>query len=155
VFLVFEYCEHDLSALMSNVDCPFSESEVKRVLMELLSAVEYLHSMNIIHRYAFTSFIHQTLGRPTDRIWPGMSNLPHAAKLQFDSSPYLYNHIPKLFETHLSAAVRRVFSTRCSSLRSISLQGLDLLQRMLTYDPAKRITVWSSCHNAGMSFNPV
>ncbi|ETV91273.1 CMGC/CDK protein kinase, variant 1 [Aphanomyces invadans] len=223
VFLVFEYCEHDLSALMSNVDCPFSESEVKRVLMELLSAVEYLHSMNIIHRDLKLSnilydgfgrvkladfglaretgfplpsnmtpkvvtlwyrapelllgaesyspsidiwacgcifgelilnrplmngstdleqlqLIYKTLGRPTDRIWPGMSNLPHAAKLQFDSSPYLYNHIPKLFETHLSAAVRRVFSTRCSSLRSISLQGLDLLQRMLAYDPAKRIT---------------
>ncbi|ETV91275.1 CMGC/CDK protein kinase, variant 3 [Aphanomyces invadans] len=205
VFLVFEYCEHDLSALMSNVDCPFSESEVKRVLMELLSAVEYLHSMNIIHRDLKLSnilydgfgrvkladfglaretgfplpsnmtpkvvtlwyrapelllgaesyspsidiwacgcifgelilnrplmngstdleqlqLIYKTLGRPTDRIWPGMSNLPHAAKLQFDSSPYLYNHIPKLFETHLSAA------------------GLDLLQRMLAYDPAKRIT---------------
>ncbi|RHY87650.1 hypothetical protein DYB37_006900 [Aphanomyces astaci] len=50
VFLVFEYCEHDLSALLSNVHRPFTESEVKRVLMELLRAVEYLHAINIIHR---------------------------------------------------------------------------------------------------------
>ncbi|ETV78909.1 CMGC/CDK protein kinase, variant 2, partial [Aphanomyces astaci] len=207
VFLVFEYCEHDLSALLSNVHRPFTESEVKRVLMELLRAVEYLHAINIIHRdlklsnilydgfgrikladfglaretgfpsptsmtpkvvtlwyrapelllgaQSYSSsidiwacgcifgelilnrpllngstdleqlqLIYKTLGRPTERIWPGMSSLPHADKLDlFDSSLYVYNHIPKLFETHLSAA------------------GLELLQGMLTYDPSKRITV--------------
>ncbi|ETV78908.1 CMGC/CDK protein kinase, variant 1, partial [Aphanomyces astaci] len=210
VFLVFEYCEHDLSALLSNVHRPFTESEVKRVLMELLRAVEYLHAINIIHRdlklsnilydgfgrikladfglaretgfpsptsmtpkvvtlwyrapelllgaQSYSSsidiwacgcifgelilnrpllngstdleqlqLIYKTLGRPTERIWPGMSSLPHADKLDlFDSSLYVYNHIPKLFETHLSAA------------------GLELLQGMLTYDPSKRITASSA-----------
>ncbi|KAF0686296.1 Aste57867_21902 [Aphanomyces stellatus] len=205
VFLVFEYCEHDLSALMSNIHRPFSESEAKRVLIELLRAVEYLHDMNIIHRdlklsnilydgfgrikladfglaretgfpapsnmtpkvvtlwyrapelllgsETYTSsidiwacgcifgelilnkplmsgatdleqlqLIYKLLGRPTDRIWPGMSTLPNATKLHFDSTAYVYNNIPKLFATQLSEA------------------GLDLLHSMLAYDPKKRIT---------------
>ena len=50
---MFEYCEHDLSALMNNVDRPFSESEAKRVMIELLSAVAYLHQNNIVHRLGF------------------------------------------------------------------------------------------------------
>ncbi|KAH9157248.1 hypothetical protein AeRB84_000923 [Aphanomyces euteiches] len=205
VFLVFEYCEHDLSALMNNNHRPFSQSEAKRVLIELLRAVEYLHSMNIVHRdlklsnilydgfgrvkladfglaretgfpapfnmtpkvvtlwyrapelllgsESYTSaidiwacgcifgelilnkplmsgstdleqlqLIYKLLGRPTERMWPGMSSLPNASKLYFDSSAYVYNNIPKLFETQLSEA------------------GLDLLHCMLTYDPEKRIS---------------
>lgn len=85
VFLVFEYCEHDLSQLLrraleqqqqqrqppsfdqadssshssSSMNprigrpryCPlFSEAQVKTVMQQLLSAVAYLHSRNIIHR---------------------------------------------------------------------------------------------------------
>jgi serine/threonine protein kinase len=50
VFLVFEYCEHDLSSLMRNIKKPFMESEVKRLTMQLLSAVGYLHDHWIIHR---------------------------------------------------------------------------------------------------------
>jgi serine/threonine protein kinase len=50
VFLVFEYCEHDLSALLHSVKEPFSESEVKSLAAQLLSAVAYLHEHWIIHR---------------------------------------------------------------------------------------------------------
>ena len=50
VYLVFEYCEHDLSSLLSYVKDPFSESEVKSLAYQLLSAVRYLHEHWIIHR---------------------------------------------------------------------------------------------------------
>ena len=64
VFLIFEYCEHDLAILLRRkleentynttdrrVFCPlFTEPQVKCILKQLLSAVVYLHSMNIIHR---------------------------------------------------------------------------------------------------------
>jgi cyclin-dependent kinase 10 len=50
VFLVFEYCEHDLSSLLKCVKNPFSESEVKCLMMQLLSALSYLHDSFIIHR---------------------------------------------------------------------------------------------------------
>lgn len=50
VFLVFEYCEHDIGALVDQVRSPFSESEVKSIVFQLLSAVAYLHDHWIIHR---------------------------------------------------------------------------------------------------------
>eukprot|EP00750_Incisomonas_marina_P023648 INCI5049.10.p1 GENE.INCI5049.10~~INCI5049.10.p1 ORF type:complete len:412 (-),score=52.81 INCI5049.10:620-1855(-) len=50
VFLVFEYCEHDLAALIDNMKRAFSESEMKCLLKQLLGAVDYLHSHWIIHR---------------------------------------------------------------------------------------------------------
>jgi serine/threonine protein kinase len=56
VFLVFEYCEHDLSALLDHVRSPFSESEVKSLVFQLMSAVAYLHDHWIIHRGNTTEY---------------------------------------------------------------------------------------------------
>jgi serine/threonine protein kinase len=50
VFLLFEYCEHDLSKLIRAVKNPFKESEVKCLIRQLLSAVVHLHSKWIVHR---------------------------------------------------------------------------------------------------------
>ncbi|TYZ59279.1 hypothetical protein PybrP1_007636 [[Pythium] brassicae (nom. inval.)] len=84
VFLVFEYCEHDLSLLLrhqSKSRNPFKESE----------------------------------------LWPGMAALPNASALAFDASRYSYN-------------------TLRSVLPDLSDKGIDLMNRLLTYDPAVRIT---------------
>ena len=44
LFLVFEYCEHDLGRLLDALPSPaFSISEVKCLLRQLLEAVAYLH----------------------------------------------------------------------------------------------------------------
>lgn len=50
VFLLFEYCEHDLSNLIKHYKNPFKESEIKRLVFQLLSAVDYIHKNWIIHR---------------------------------------------------------------------------------------------------------
>ena len=55
VFLVFEYAQHDLAALVDNHygqhKCsPFTESEVKRLMMQLLEALRFMHSRYILHR---------------------------------------------------------------------------------------------------------
>lgn len=47
---MFEYCEHDLSALLDQVRSPFSESEVKSLVFQLTSAVAHLHDNWVIHR---------------------------------------------------------------------------------------------------------
>lgn len=49
VFLVFEYCEHDLASLCEHGK-RFSESEAKGLMVQLLRAVEYLHDQWIVHR---------------------------------------------------------------------------------------------------------
>eukprot|EP00891_Asterochloris_glomerata_P008776 jgi/Astpho2/8776/fgenesh1_pm.00128_%23_15_t len=50
VFLVFEYCAHDLGRLLDTMRKPFSEPEVKCLMLQLLSAVAYLHQNWVVHR---------------------------------------------------------------------------------------------------------
>ncbi|KRY59884.1 Cyclin-dependent kinase 10, partial [Trichinella britovi] len=50
VFLVMEYCEHDLGSLLDWMKLPFSESDVKCLIYQLLEGVDYLHSNYIVHR---------------------------------------------------------------------------------------------------------
>lgn len=48
--MVMEYVEHDLKELMDYMPNEFTISEVKQLLLQLLHAVDYLHSRFIIHR---------------------------------------------------------------------------------------------------------
>ncbi|CAH1248995.1 CDK11B [Branchiostoma lanceolatum] len=50
VYLVMEYAETDLKQLMFNMQRPFSVSETKCLLVQLLYAVQYLHEKDILHR---------------------------------------------------------------------------------------------------------
>ncbi|KAG5678125.1 hypothetical protein PVAND_007824 [Polypedilum vanderplanki] len=50
IYLVMEYCEQDLASLLDNLKKPFTESEVKCIIIQLLRGLEYLHSKYIIHR---------------------------------------------------------------------------------------------------------
>lgn len=51
VFLVFEYCDYDLAALLDSCSTPpFSEAEQKRLLMQLLDGVAYMHEHWVVHR---------------------------------------------------------------------------------------------------------
>lgn len=50
IFLVMEFYEHDLKSLMENMHVNFLQSEMKTLMLQLLSAVAYLHKNYIIHR---------------------------------------------------------------------------------------------------------
>ncbi|KAK3819631.1 MAG: kinase-like domain-containing protein [Benniella sp.] len=201
IFIVMDFIEHDLKELMSGMKQPFLQSEVKTLMLQLLSATELLHENWILHRDLKTSNlllnnqgeikvadfglarrygepqgmltqpvvtlwyrapelllgtkqyttaidmwsigcifaelvnnepllpgrsdaeqlerIFKLLGMPTEKIWPGFSKLPFASHVPNFSQPYnlLRTRLPYLTEN-----------------------GLDLMSRMLTYDPAKRIT---------------
>ncbi|XWS60303.1 hypothetical protein CRYUN_Cryun07bG0024500 [Craigia yunnanensis] len=208
VYMVMEYMEHDFNGLMESMKRPFSTSDVKCLMLQLLQGVKYLHDNWVLHRdlktsnlllnnqgelkicdfgmarqygsplkpyttkvvtqwyrapelllgakkystaldmwsvgcimaellakeplFKGTSEIDQlskifdTLGTPSEKIWTGISELP-GAKANYSKQSY------NLLRRKFPAA-----SFRGSSV--LSDAGFDLLNRLLTYDPEKRIT---------------
>eukprot|EP00871_Galdieria_phlegrea_P001289 jgi/Galph1/2160/GphlegSOOS_G834.1 len=66
------------------------------------------------------------LGTPNEEIWPGLSELPHAKKIKFVNQPYNYLR-------------QRFASSSYRGQSCLTNLGLDLMNKLLTYDPAKRI----------------
>lgn len=50
MFLVMEYCEQDLASLIDGMKTPFTEPQVKCLMLQLLRGIAFLHFHHIIHR---------------------------------------------------------------------------------------------------------
>jgi len=50
VYMVMDFAEHDLKGLMDVMRNPFTQSEVKSLMKQLLAAVDYMHTQWIVHR---------------------------------------------------------------------------------------------------------
>ncbi|KAF7969222.1 hypothetical protein HWV62_27931 [Athelia sp. TMB] len=55
VFVVMDFIEHDLKSLLTVMPSPFLQSEIKTLMLQLLSAVSHCHSNWILHRDLKTS----------------------------------------------------------------------------------------------------
>jgi len=42
-YLVFDFCDHDLAGLLSNINVKFSLGEIKRIMQQLLNGLYYIH----------------------------------------------------------------------------------------------------------------
>ncbi|KAL7315424.1 hypothetical protein PS15m_004646 [Mucor circinelloides] len=215
VFIVMDFIEHDLKGLMQDMRSPFLQSEIKTLMLQLLSAVALMHDNWIIHRDLKTSNlllnnrgeikvadfglarkygspmgnmtqlvvtlwyrapelllgakeyttaidmwsvgcifaellnneallpgrseidqldrIFKLLGSPTEEIWPGYSQLPHAKNI---------------------APVYQPYSSLRSKFTTLTQAGLDLLSKLLTYDPSKRITAEEALNHPYFSESP-
>jgi len=76
-----------------------------------------------------------TSGTPNEKIWPGFSKLK-SADTASNFQVYHYNNLSHEFPL-------------------VSAQGVDLLSRLLTFDPSKRITAAKALDHAYFSEPPL
>jgi cyclin-dependent kinase 10 len=50
IFLLMQYCEQDLASLLDNMQQPFSEAQVKCIMMQVFKGLQYLHKRFVVHR---------------------------------------------------------------------------------------------------------
>lgn len=114
---------------MWSVGCIFAELILKDPLFKSQNEVEQI------------SNIFKTMGTPTFSTWPGWKELKHARNLDFKQS--LPNRLHEVF------AKNTYTGDSC-----LSDKGLDLLNKMLYYDPAKRITATEALKHAWFKEGP-
>ncbi|XP_014661785.1 PREDICTED: cyclin-dependent kinase 11A-like isoform X2 [Priapulus caudatus] len=108
---------------MWSVGCIFAEFLTMKPLFPGKSEIDQLNR------------IFKELGTPSEKIWPGYSELPAVKKVTFANHPY--NALRNKFGSYLSD------------------HGFDLINRFLTYDPKRRISSDEALKHAYLKESPL
>ncbi|KAL4128121.1 hypothetical protein PRIC2_007115 [Phytophthora ramorum] len=153
IYLVLEYLEHDLTGLIDRQH-PFDDTEIKCLMKQLLDVMEYMHSIDIIHRDIKCSNLLMT----RDHLLKGKTELEQITKI-FDicGTPTTESWPDYKFLTHSSTFVPdkpkpkrlREFLMRETTARKRILPkgALELIEALLVLDPEQRLTA-SDCLNS-------
>lgn len=117
--------EYDMSVDMWSVGCLVAELLTLKPLFPGKDEAEQ------------TNFIFEMVGSPTESTWPGWRNLPQASSVPEGQryQPYLARHLRKSKNVNASAA--------------------DLIQKLLTLDPSKRLTANEALNHEWFRAEPV
>ena len=88
--------------------------------------------------------IFKLLGTPDEKIWPGWNQLPNVKRINFSKKYHSENNLREKFPK---------FSYEDDFV--LTDKGFDLLVKLLTYDPEKRISAAETLKHPWFSENPV
>ncbi|KAI6005237.1 Pkinase-domain-containing protein [Pisolithus orientalis] len=184
VFVVMDFIEHDLKTLLTLMPAPFLQSEIKTLMLQLLSAVAHCHANWILHRDLKTSNLLMN-NRGTIKVADfglarrygdpiGVGGLTQLVVTLWYRAPEIL-----LGATNYSTAVD-MWSVGCifaelllkeplfqakGEIELLSMifkllgppttLGLDLLTSLLTYDPQQRISAEEALHHPYFSESPL
>lgn len=116
---------YSTSVDMWAVGCIFAELILVKPLFDGKSELEQLGK------------IADLLGAPSDQCWPSFSQLPSAKRISFRSKP-TRSRLIETIQARLTSA----------STSYVTNQALDLLKKMLVYDPEQRISAKDALDHA-------
>ena len=90
--------------------------------------------------------IFKLLGAPTQVRWPGYKDLPHTSNIKWKNVPD---------ESQLHTLFPSTSTAYATSTCQLSSAGLDLLSRMLSLDPSRRISASDALEHPYFSQNPL
>ncbi|SGY13662.1 BQ5605_C010g05935 [Microbotryum silenes-dioicae] len=146
--LLFGATEYTTAVDMWSIGCIFGELILKEPLLPGKGEIDQVAK------------IFKLLGRPTEEIWPGFTKLPNAknfnlAAAQPSVSPRRFLLLMST-ETQLDDTIPLCrYSNLRQTFKYTTAHGLDLMSRLLAYDPEKRISTEEALRHPYFSESPL